>query len=176
MLEWFTEDSFFPACMGVLMAMFFVGMAFSSGETSMLRAGIGVAALTALLVVVEILIVTDREQVENSLYEMATALRENEFERVYAFLADEQLVARARSEIDGATCHACNITAVNKVEVAPDGTSATADFVAFAKASNKRFPSPVPLQRKIKLFFKRIDSQWKVSEFETSDPRAGISL
>ena len=176
MLEWFTEDAFFPACVGIMLAIVFVGLAFSSGEMSMMKLGLGVGVLTAMLVATEVFIVTDREEVENSLYEMATSLRENDFDGVYGFLATDQLVQRAKRQLSGATCHGCNITAINSVEVDSDGGSATADFVAFAKASNKQFSAPTPIQRRIKLHFQRIGQKWKVSDFETSDPRAGISL
>ncbi len=176
MLEWFTENAFFPSCVGVLLALAFVGLAFSSGEMVMMKIGLGIAAVTALLITTEIMIVTDRERVENSLYDMAAAMHQNDFDRIYEYLASDELIQRAKSNLQDATCHACRITAINGVEVQADGKTATADFTAFAQASNKSFPSPTPMQRRIKLIFKKTADDWKISDFETSDPRAGLSL
>ena len=134
------------------------------------------ALLTAILITTEILIVTDREHVENSLYDMASAMSENDFERVFTYLDSEDLVARAKANLRNATCHSCNITGINEVVIGDDGTSATADFTAFAKASNSAFPTPTPIQRRIKLYFKKRSDQWKITDFETSDPRAGLNL
>jgi len=175
MLEWFTESALFPSCIGILLTIAFIGLAMSSGEMLMMKIGLGIAVLTALLITTEILIVTDREQVENSLYDMADAMRENDFEHVFEYLDTDELVARAKANLRDATCHSCNITAINEVVVGDDGT-ATADFAAFAKASNTAFPSPTPIQRRIKLFFKKRADQWKIIDFETSDPRAGLNL
>lgn len=174
MLEWFTESAFFPSCIGVMLAIVFVGLAFSSGETIMLKFAVAIALLVAVLNVIEVSIVTSREQVENSLYDMASAMRDNDFERVFEYLDSEELVQRARSELRDATCHSCNITAINEVSVENDGRTGVAEFVAFARASNKQFPSPTPLQRRIKLSLRRQNSTWKIVDFKTSDPRAGF--
>lgn len=176
MLEWFTENAFFPSCVGVLLAIAFIGLAFSSGEMVMMKIGLAIAAATALLITTEIMIVTDRERVENSLYDMAAAMQKNEFERVYEYLDSDELIQRAKGHLKDTTCHACHITSINGVEVQADGKTATADFTAFAQASNKSFPSPTPIQRRIKLIFKKKADDWKISDFETSDPRAGFSL
>jgi ketosteroid isomerase-like protein len=176
MLEWFTENAFFPSCMGILLAIAFIGLAFSSGEMIMMKIGLAIAALTALLITTEIIIVTDREQVENSLYDMASAMQKNDVDRVFQYLDSDELVQRAKGHLQDATCHACSITAIKEVTVQEDGKEATADFVAFAQASNKSFPSPTPIQRRIKLFFKKKADRWKIYDFETSDPRAGVSL
>jgi adenosyl cobinamide kinase/adenosyl cobinamide phosphate guanylyltransferase len=56
------------------------------------------------------------------------------------------------------------------------GETAVADFVAFAQASNKSFPSPTPVQRRIKLHFQKRSDKWKIVDFETSDPRGGLNL
>lgn len=175
MLEWFTESAFFPSCIGVMLAIVFVGLAFSSGETVMLKWAVVIALLVAALNIIEVSIVTNREQVENSLYDMASAMRKNDFEHVYGYLDREDLVRRARSQLRDATCHSCNITAINEVLIEKDGTAASADFVAFARASDKSFPSPTPLQRRIKLFFEKRGDTWKVVDFNTSDPRAGFT-
>ena len=176
MLEWFTESAFFPSCIGILLTITFVGFAMASGEMLMMKIGLGIALLTALLITTEILIVTDREQVENSLYDMAGSMRENDFDGVYKYLDSPELVSRAKAHLRDATCHSCNITAINEVSVDDDGTSATADFAAYARASNTRHPSPIPVQQRIKLFFKKRGDDWKVSDFELSNPRGALKL
>jgi len=176
MLEWFTESAFFPSCIGIMLTIIFVGLAFSSGETIMLKVAVIIAVLVAILNVIEVYVVTNREQIENSLYDMASAMQKNDVERVLSYLDNEDLVQRARNEIRDAKCHSCTITAINEVAIANNGQSATADFVAFARASNRSFPSPTPVQRRIKLSFEKRGNDWKVSDFETTDPRAGFSL
>lgn len=177
MLEWFTENSFFPATLGIFLAVGLIGMWFASGESSMLKLGCVVALLTVATIATEILIVTDREHVESALYDMADGMRQNDFDRVFAYLDNEELVRRARGRLRDATCHGCTITAVNEVSVSADGREAVADFVAFAKASNKDFPNPVPIQRRIQLDFRKSDSgDWKIVDFETQDPRERLGL
>ncbi|QEG22795.1 hypothetical protein [Mariniblastus fucicola] len=176
MLEWFTESAFFPSCIGILLTIAFIGLAVSSGEMLMMKIGLGIAVLTALLITTEVMIVTDREQVENSLYDMASAMGKNDLDRVFSYLDSDELIQRAKHHLRDATCHSCNITAINEVTVDDDGQSATADFVAFASASNASFPSPTPVQRRVKLFFKKKSDKWKIVDFEAKDPRAGLSL
>jgi len=176
MLEWFTESAFFPSCIGILMTIVFIGLAFSSGEMLMMKIGLGIAVLTALLITTEILIVTDREQVENSLYDMASAMRENDFEHVFSYMDTKDLVSQAKAHLRDATCHSCMITGINEITIGEDGESATADFTAYAKASNTAFPSATPVQTRVELRFKRRDEKWKITQFETSDPRAGLKL
>ena len=176
MVEWFTESALFPACVGLLLTVVFVGLAFTSGEMVMVKIAVLIASLTAIMVVVEVMIVTDKEQIENTIHEMAAAMQENDIDRVMSYLATEDLVSRARSELRGATCHFCRVTAVNEVNVAEDGQSANIDFVAYAKASNKSFPQPTPVQARVKLFFEKQPEAWKVVDFEASNPRAGLKL
>lgn len=176
MLEWFTESAFFPSCIGILMTIAFIGLAVSSGEMLMLRIALAIAALTALLIIIEVMIVTDKEQIENTLKDMAAAMQKNDIDHVLDYLATPELVSRAKGHLrEDATCHSCVITAINQVTVNDTGQSATADFVAFARASDRRFPNPVPIQRRIKLHFEKQQNRWKVVDFEQADPRAGIS-
>ena len=174
MLEWFTESAFFPSVIGILLTIAFVGLAFSSGEMVMLRIAVVIAVLVAILNVIEVSIVTHREQVENSLYDMASAMQRNDIDHVLEYLDSDALAQRARSELRDATCHACRITAINEIEISDQEETATADFVAFARASNQQFPSPTPIQGRIKLFFAHRSGLWKIVDFETSDPRAGF--
>lgn len=176
MLVWFTENPLFPCSIGILLTIALIGLAFSSGEMLMLKIGLAVAALTALLVIVEVLIVTDKEQIENSLHDMADAMHNNDIDHALSYLKTPELVARARAKMPGnPTCHLCRITGINEIEVAKDGQSATADFVAFAKASNDRVPNPTAVQAHVKLFFEKQSESWKVVDFEASNPRAGLA-
>lgn len=175
MIEWFTDNCFFPASMGFLLSVVFIGMALPAGSKSLLKAGLGILALTAMLIVTEIAIVSDRESASNAVYDMAAAMRENDFDYIFSCLSDEELVSRAKAELRGATCHACRVTAMNVVEISDDGNSATVDFVAFAKASNRQFTRSTPIQRRIVLDMKRTGDKWLVQDFESHDPRAGLT-
>ena len=176
MLEWFTDSAFFPCCIGIFLTVTFIGLALASGEMSMLKFAAISACITAILVVVEVSIVTDKEEIENTVHEMAAAMHESDFDRVMSYLDSEDLVSRARAELRGSTCHLCRITAINEVNVDENGEAGTIDFVAYAKASNRQFPTPTPVQSRIKLDFeKQNDGQWKVVDFEASSPRAGLT-
>jgi len=129
-----------------------------------------------MLATTEVLYGSDRESAANSVYKMAEAMRNNDFEYIFGCLANDDLVNRAKAELRGAQCHSCRVTAMNSIDISDDGQNATVDFVAFAKASNKTFREPVFIQRRVVLYMKMSGKKWIVEDFEQSDPRAGLKL
>ncbi len=176
MIEWFTDNCTFPATTGFILAIVFIGLALSAGSKPLLKAGLLIAVLTAMLVTTEVLYVSDRESASNAVYKMAEAMQRNDFDYVYGCLGSERLVNRAKAELRDATCHSCFVTAMNGIEISDDRMNATVKFVAFAKASNTNFPNPVPIQRRVVLHMKKSGDKWVVEEFEQSDPREGLKL
>jgi len=176
MLEWFTDDAFFPASIGIFLSVVLIAMAVFAANKPLFRIGAVIGLLTVALIVTEVLIVSDRESAANAVYDMAEAMNVNDIDKVLGYLDNDELVTRAKGHLRGAECHACRVTAMNGIEVTDSGKKATVDFVAFAQASNREFPQPVPIQQAIKLHMKKVGDGWKIYDFEVSDPQRNLKL
>jgi hypothetical protein len=83
---------------GLLLVALFVVLLVQSGRGGFLYAALGSAALCLALLLVERLVVTEREQVEAALDGLAAALETNEVPKVLEFLAPD--APRIRSEAE----------------------------------------------------------------------------
>ncbi len=93
-MQWILENPW-PA--GVVGAVFVVGFLSAWGQTGQkkyLGAAAAVAVVALALVVVEHLIVTPREEVEQTIHEIAQALEQNDTQRVLSYLHPQAQLAR----------------------------------------------------------------------------------
>ena len=97
-MGWLFEDPI-TVIVAVALIEVLLGVAlFNSGQGKLLWAMGGVLLLGFLLVVVEMLVVTDREQISDTLSRAAAALETNDAAAVMAFIAPEAGDMRVRAE------------------------------------------------------------------------------
>jgi len=97
-MNWLFEDPLTVIVAGVLIEIL-LGVALShTGEVRVLWAMGGVLGLTLVLLVVEQVVVTDREQIADTLTAAAAALETNNAAAISPFIAPEAADMRARAE------------------------------------------------------------------------------
>lgn len=97
-MNWLFEDPITVIVAGVLIEVLLGIALYNSGQGRLLWAMGGVLTATLLLVLVELLVVTDRERISDTLSDAAAALETNNAAAVTPFIAPEASDMRARAE------------------------------------------------------------------------------
>jgi hypothetical protein len=110
---------------------------FRSGRGALLWVMLGVLALTLLGVLIERLVVTDRERVEMTLDGITAALEANDLNRVLSYVAPEATQTRSRAtwalgriEVQSAGFYRLNIT-INRLTSPPTAKAAFFGHIAY---------------------------------------------
>ena len=180
MTTWFTENSTFPMITGAMIVVALLGLAFFAREKIMLYAALVVAALVAGTVVCEKIIVTDREEIVDCVYELANAVQSNDKAAVVAFVSRnrQDTIDRVNAEMPRYDFDSCRINGTNYFKPGPDGLgTAEICFVVSVKVRLNPNPDPVWAQRKIILHFeKQLDGKWRIIDYSHHDPRGGLTM
>jgi hypothetical protein len=97
-VTWFTEDPMplLIACGVAILVL--LGFFFKSGRGVLLLAIGGVVLLMALAVLIDALVVTDREAVEGIIYKCAAAAEANQLNEIKAFIAPQANTVRTEAD------------------------------------------------------------------------------
>jgi ketosteroid isomerase-like protein len=178
MLSWFTENSLPPLIGGSLMAIAFLGLAFYFYSRAMLYLALGVIAITALIVTIETLIVTEREKITRMVYDLAKAVEQNRMEDVLAVVAPSRTDAQQqiKAEMPQYQFTSCRVLGIKSFKLNPDGRQAEIVFVVFASGSNYQMGKG-NVHRRVTLYFeKQSDDNWKLIDYHHEAPTAGYRL
>jgi len=141
-------------------------------------AALTVAALTVAIGVIESSIVTDRELAMEMIYSGARAANANDDPKIIALVHpdQQQSINRLTRELSRTTFENLRIVGVksfeNQAEVSPQ--TASINFVIIGSATHQGYSGPFHLEVQLKL--QKVGKQWKVIEFDYSNPRTGTSL
>lgn len=178
MIEWFTEDALTPIIGGGFLAISLLGLAVYSGEKVMYLAALTVAALVAAIGVIEASIVTDRELALDLIYAGASAANANDDPKIIALVHPDQKqsIDRLTDELGKTNFENLHIVGVKNFENQADADPQTASisFVIVGSGTHRRYSGPFHLEVQLKL--QKVDDQWKVTDFNYSNPRSGTSL
>jgi hypothetical protein len=134
-----------------------------------LFAFVGVVAVTLLLVVVERLVVTDREQVESAVVELMLAIERNDLPAVLATIDPaateirsdaETLMSQVRVDDTGASSLRV------EVDTATSTPTAVAKFRGKIDAIHKRSGQRAFYFDKVHLYWTKRDDKWLVSDYQ----------
>ncbi|MFK7767884.1 MAG: hypothetical protein AB8B55_11735 [Mariniblastus sp.] len=181
MTSWFTENSIFPLITGVLLTIVLVGLAFSSREKVMLYIAIVIALLTAGVVTCEQLIVTDKEEVTDVIYQLADAVQANDKATVMSFVSDsrEDTLSKVDNEMPRYDFNSCRIIGVNHFVPEESGSQKTAEicFVVTVRVNIDNNPTEAWGHRKITLQMEQeSDGKWKITDYSHEAPSSGATL
>jgi hypothetical protein len=96
-ITWFTEDPT-PIIVGGILCLFVLGMFFLKSGRGIILVGMAcVAQIMGLAVLIDHLVVTDREQVANVIYQAAAAAERNDLEAVTAFISPSATEVKAEA-------------------------------------------------------------------------------
>lgn len=104
--------------LGVVAAGLGYGWLQSGKRTALLAAVIAIAMIPAAWIIAANW-VTDREQIERLLYEIAAAVEANDHERAIAVIGDEKLRRRAATELQNYEFTEASVQRVRRIEVIP---------------------------------------------------------
>lgn len=156
-------------------------VAMKLGEWKALYAAGAVLAATVSLIVVSVVVLTDREKITGSLYDLASALRANDHEQALSFLHPNAAPAiqRAKQDLASVNFHEARISSIRSIIINESSSppTATSEFVGFIKATSDHYTGgfPASAPRLFKLYWMRQQDRWLIRDYEHSDVRRALA-
>jgi flagellar motor component MotA len=174
MMTYFTEDSMWMIFLGVAVIAVLGAVLFRTGRGYALWAMIGVAVLVVVGVTVEKLIVTEKEEVENTLDDIAAAMEANDLQKLLTYIAPSDKTSRIqatwamdRCEIRSASILQLDVT-VNRL-TSPH--TAQARFVGIIRYHDRKGQSPYGTHKStFTVSFEKQGGRWIVTGYKTDLP------
>jgi len=172
---WFVESPWPSVLLGIGLEAILAIYLVRSGRAIAIAAMVGVLALVAGLVVLERIVVTETEQVEDTLDEVAQALVANDSSAVLALFSNRSpRRAEVRSAMSRVTISEARVgndleVRLNQLTVPP---SASAYFTGHFQLKGARETIPYEhLLRKFKVTLHKETDRYRIFDFEDTDPR-----
>ncbi len=147
------------------------------GQSKLMIAALAIAAATIALVVTSFQIDTDREQIQRSMEEIATALRANDYEKVFTYLHPNasEGIYHAKSEIPNYKFSRASISNVREIRIneRTDPMTAISDFVALFSVSSEKgrqlYDADVNVLRNVKVYWMKSGDRWLIRDYRHSE-------
>ena len=157
------------ACItGILLFMYF------HSQDSRLLPCIGVAlALTLAPLLIDALIVTDREAIKQTVQRIARSVRQNDLPATMKFAhPDSPQVLRAiEQEMPNYEFSMCNIAGFREIAIGESGKDAKVTFRVYVNVKAKRGPEGLGDREIVLDLRKDARGQWKITDYTHYDPR-----
>jgi len=181
-MESFLESPFPALVIGGITCAILGGGWIQTGRCPLLYLMIVAILLTVCAVLLERFVVTDREHVKATLFEIARLVEQNDIDAAmeYAYSGSPQVRQEATSELSHYHFVSVDIKRNLEIEVFPDEDPprATADFNVVVvlgtrdgMVSERRIPRYVEVT-----MYREADGRWRVSDYEHDDPRRGWTV
>jgi len=178
-MRWLFENPWPLSVICALLIAMLIGGFLQTQRKWLLLVACGLAMFVAFLFVVEKIVVTPREEVARTLYEIAADLQVNNIDGVVRHFASTapELERDARARLRGMTLEQVKIKRNLTIEVTPSSNPhlATARFNCVVVGSDK---SGLMGKRRGAFFFdvdfRKEQGNWRVASYEMKDPRAGM--
>ncbi|NLF68100.1 MAG: hypothetical protein GX575_03485 [Candidatus Anammoximicrobium sp.] len=181
-MTWLTENPLPVLLIGSLTAIILAGGWLQTGSRWLLAAIFAAIALTIGAVLAERLIVTDREQVTQTLFDIAALVERNQVNEAleYAYPGTPAVRSQAAAELPLYRFSEVNIKSNLEVRVSPERhpPTAVAEFNVVVVLStrdgllaHRRIPRYLEVT-----FLQDDDGQWRVGAYEHFDPRRGFTV
>ncbi len=174
-MTWLLEQPLPTLVMGVVLAAALIMGFLKTGQKSLLFATLAVVALAVGLLIAERMVVTDREQVEQVLFEIAQAVERNDMDGALRHVSpDAPGVEHARSELGRIQFQEVDIKPNLEIQVAPDRIPATAEarFNVVVTANVGLGVSRYP--RYVEVTFEKQGDRWVVRDYSHYEPTRGM--
>lgn len=180
-MYWLTENSFPIVMIGIL----FVGASFGFGfilqQRKLFWAGCVSLLITIALVTTEQLVVTDNEQIQSQIYQMARCVRRNDVEGLLEYTSavpgKEGARRRVQSEMPNYHFQGCQVRALT-IEFDEFGGGATAYFTVWVNVDTNLIGDRVGTgaEKVILKFEKESDGVWRVVHLDHMPAMSGVRL
>ena len=178
MLSWFTEDATLPFFAGIVLAIVFLFFFLKSREKTMLYIAIVIAMLAGGIYTCEQMIVTDREAIVAIVSDLASQVKNNHVPGVVKHISPkhQKTIDRASAEMPKYEFSGCNLSGITEFKDDEKNPNAKIiSFVANFRASIRPQKTMIPGQEKVTLTFEKdVTDQWKVIDYDHSNPRRNL--
>jgi len=175
-MGWLFENPLPAVLMGGLTVAMLGSGWLRTGQKWLLYLMVVVILLTVGAVVLERMVVTDREQIERTLHEIADLVEQNRIDAAleYAYSGSPEIREQAITELGSYRFHRIDIKRNLKIEVFPDHIppKATAEFNVLVVFSTKDgFLNQEYVLRFVEVtFYREDDGQWRAAEYHHYPP------
>jgi hypothetical protein len=175
---WPFDQPLYIVVIGIVLGVIVGALWTASGRQEWLYALGAVVAFTLVWLLVERLVVTDREAIRATLLEIARDVQSNDVERVVKHVAkaNPELVARAQGEMPNYKFSECRITKVHltDIDASTEPRSAVVEFNVVATGTFRQGSIEITdtVPRWVKLqFVREEDGQWRVQNYDHAPPQ-----
>ncbi|MCH2182906.1 MAG: hypothetical protein MK108_12955 [Mariniblastus sp.] len=140
--------------------------------------GFAALALVAMVgaIVAEQMIVTDREQLRQDVFDLAAAVQSNDVQGVVRFVSPQSphTIRRVQAEMPDYDFRKCRVIGFNTIEL-PEGstTRATVDFVVgFDVDATRTLDYNGSGTRRVTLTFEKQGDSWKITNYQHDHPQS----
>ena len=173
-MVWIVEQPLLIAAIGTLSALILLGGLLKTGRAWLIGAVVGVVVMTIGMLVLERIVVTERERVEGTIHRIASDLESNQAPRVIRHISREapRLSQEAKKVLSQIVIHEVRVKSNLRVEVGGDPSSeATATFNVVVVASDREgYMQNQPTPRLVTVHLVKEDGSWKVVDYQLDDP------
>jgi hypothetical protein len=165
-MTWLVEDRWTIIIGTAIVALLMTIIAWKTGRSVLLLATVGVALVGGLLVLIEWLVVTDRETVYDTIDQIAAAVEANDLAAMSEFISTGTDAAAMPHEVRAAMAsrsfREIHVSRERKIVINRHTSppKATATFTAWAQLGEFRTPP-----QKVKLTFRLEGDRWRVTKF-----------
>ena len=170
-MSWLFEDPTTLIAAGLLIEVLLAVALYNTGRVALVGAMVGVLVVVGLGVLIERIVVTDREQVADALDGVASAVEANDVERVLSFIDPASTGMRASVRMALASAHISEVRVYDLVVEVNDESnppSAQAEFTGRVKGSyrGETGGGEGMLLRKFIVSFRRQGDRWLMTDYE----------
>jgi len=176
---WPFDSPLYIVLTGLVLGLVVGGLWTASGRKELLYALGAVVAFTVAWLIVERLVVTDREEVRDTLAEIARDVQSNDLNRLVGHIAkgSPSLAQRARAEMPNYKFTECRVTKVHHIDVdaSAEPRSAIVQFNVVASGTFKQgtleISDTVPRWVQLQMV-REEDGHWRVQDYKHRQPAA----
>lgn len=176
---WPFDQPLYIVVTGIVLGVIVGGLWMASGRKEMLFALGGVVALTVVWLIVERVVVTDREEIRATLVEIARDVQNNDLNRLLGHLSQSNpsLAQRAKAEMPNYKFTECRITQIHGTDVDSDSEprSAIIEFNVQATGTFNEgsfgYTGTVPRWVQLQMVREK-DGRWRVQDYKHAAPDA----
>ena len=178
MTYWLTENSTVPMITGAILVVILLFMAFSGRDRLLAYAALGIGVLTIATVICERVIVTDQEEVTQTLHILADHVANNDTDAILGYISKKvpKLATRAASDMDLVNFESCRLLGTNYF-IGPESGNKLAEicFVVVVSGTAKQGHGTANFKVTLNLE-EESDGNWKILDYQRSSPMAGVNL
>lgn len=175
---WPLDQPLVIVLIGIAAGVVVGGLWTASGRQELLYALGAVVALTTVWLIVERLVVTDREAIAQTLAEIARDVENNDLNRLVKHIAkgNPSLVARAKAEMPNYDFSECRVTKIHNTDVdaSAEPRSAKVQFNVVASGTFRQggleVSDTVPRWVELQMV-REEDGRWRVIDYQHAEPQ-----